>query len=84
VGKAAGEKYTLFLGGNVQGTRMAFHYKDFVLREDLIPTLVPVLTHYKAERQEGESFGDFCFRQGPEALAAYAESVPVGATEDAA
>jgi len=84
VGKAAGEKYTLFLGGNVQGTRMAFNYKDFVLREDLIPTLLPVLMHYKAERQEGESFGDFCFRQGPEALAAYAESIPVGATEDAA
>ncbi|MFN0051328.1 MAG: NADPH-dependent assimilatory sulfite reductase hemoprotein subunit [Planctomycetales bacterium] len=68
VGKAAGEKYTLFLGGNAEGTRLAYIYKDMVPKEDLIPTLVPVFTRFKAQRQTGESFGDFCHRVGKEAL----------------
>jgi sulfite reductase (ferredoxin) len=72
VGKAAGEKYTLYLGGNAEGTRLAFIYKDMVAKDDLVPTLVPILTQYKAERQEGESFGDFCHRVGKEALEAFA------------
>lgn len=70
VGKAAGEKYTLYLGGNAEGTRLAFIYKDMVAKDDLVPTLVPILTLYKAERQEGESFGDFCHRMGKESLEA--------------
>ena len=72
VGKAAGEKYTLFLGGNVQGTRLGFIYADFVEREKIIPTLSPVFNFYRMERQSGESFGDFCNRQGKESLEAHA------------
>ncbi|HTI51973.1 MAG TPA: NADPH-dependent assimilatory sulfite reductase hemoprotein subunit, partial [Planctomycetaceae bacterium] len=72
VGKAAGEKYTLYLGGNAEGTRLAFIYKDMVAKDDLVPTLVPVLTQYKAERRNGESFGDFCHRVGKESLESFA------------
>lgn len=68
VGKTLG-KYTIFLGGNVQGTRLAFNYKDLVTQDDLVPSLVPVLNQFKAERQSGESFGDFCTRKGKEGLA---------------
>ena len=69
VGKAAGEKYTVFLGGNAQGTRLAFLFKDMVPKEDIVPALLPVLTRFNAERQSGESFGDFCHRLGKDVLA---------------
>lgn len=67
VGKTLG-KYTIFLGGNVQGTRLAFNYKDLVPLEGLVPSVIPVLNQYKAQRQNGESLGDFCARLGKEGL----------------
>ena len=69
VGKAVG-KYTLFLGGNPEGTRLCYIYKDMVPEKDIVPTLSPLLGVYKAERHDGESFGDYCARVGQEALAA--------------
>lgn len=69
VGKAVG-KYTVFLGGNPEGTRLCFIYKDLVPGEEIASTLSPVLGLYKAERSEGESFGDFCHRIGLEDLQA--------------
>lgn len=68
VGKAVG-KYTLFLGGNTEGTQLCFIYKDLVPHEELVDTLSPVLALYKAERQEGESFGNYCARIGADDLA---------------
>ena len=68
VGKAAGEKYTVYLGGNAEGTRLAFLYRDSVPKDEIAPTVVPVLTYFKASRQNGESFGDFCHRVGKEAI----------------
>ncbi len=70
VGKAVG-KYTMFLGGNPEGTRLGFIYKDMVPAEDIVPTLIPLLTAYKADRKGTESFGDFCARKGQDALEAY-------------
>jgi sulfite reductase (ferredoxin) len=69
VGKQAGVggafgKYTIYLGGNVQGTRLAWIYKDSVPQDDIVPTLVKVLRFYKGNRINGESFGDFCHRLG--------------------
>ncbi|MBI1344817.1 NADPH-dependent assimilatory sulfite reductase hemoprotein subunit [bacterium] len=69
VGKTLG-KYTIFLGGNAEGTRLGFIYQDLVPQEELVKTLSPVLLQYKAERKPGESFGDFCARLGKEALKA--------------
>ena len=71
VGKAVG-KYTMFLGGNPEGTRLGFIYKDMVPMADIVPTLVPLLTAFKADRKGSESFGDFCTRKGQEALESYA------------
>lgn len=68
VGKAAGEKYTVFLGGNAEGTRLAYIFKDMVPKEEIVPTLVPVFARFKSERRNCESFGDFCHRVGKEAL----------------
>ena len=73
VGKAVG-KYTVFLGGNPEGTRLGFIYKDMVPLEDIVPMLKPLLSAYKANRKGHESFGDFCTRSGQESLEAYAGS----------
>lgn len=67
VGKAVG-KYTVFLGGNPEGTRLCFIYKDMVPQDEIATTLSPVLGRYKADRQDGESFGDYCARIGLEGL----------------
>ena len=46
VGKAK-LKYTLFLGGNTEGTRMAFLYKDMVPLEEITHVLSPLFAYYK-------------------------------------
>jgi len=67
VGKTVG-KYTIYLGGRLLGDRLAFLYKDLVRLEEIVPTLVPVLTRFKAERNPGETLGDFCHRIGSAGL----------------
>jgi sulfite reductase (ferredoxin) len=69
VGKTA-DKYTIFLGGRVVGDRLNFIYQDKVPTAEVVPTLVTVFKHFKDARQEGETFGDFCHRQGAEQLLA--------------
>ena len=75
VGKQAGVggaqgKYTIYLGGNAQGTRLAYIYKDSVPQAEIASTLATALRFYKANRVNGESFGDFCHRKGPSELQA--------------
>lgn len=72
VGKAKG-KYTIFLGGRLLGDRLSFIYKDLVPAEEVIPELAAVFAFFKSAREEGETFGDFCHRQGAEALVEGAE-----------
>ncbi|QDV19417.1 Sulfite reductase [ferredoxin] [Gimesia panareensis] len=67
VGKAVG-KYTVYLGGNSLGNRLAFIYDDLVPLTEVTSRLSPVLEYFKEERQPGEAFGDFCHRMGKEAL----------------
>jgi sulfite reductase (ferredoxin) len=64
----SGDKYTLFVGGHVMGHRLNFQLKDLIPRADVVPTLLPILERFRAERQNGESFGDYCLRQGAEKL----------------
>lgn len=71
VGKAKG-KYTLFLGGNLIGSRVGFIYRDMVPLEEIATVCAPILEYYKETREEGEGFGDFCARKGQEDLEAYA------------
>jgi sulfite reductase (ferredoxin) len=78
VGKTLG-KYTIYVGGNATGTRLGFIYKDLVPFDDVVPALAPLLAWYKADRQNGESVGDFCHRLGKEAILAHAERTAVQA-----
>jgi sulfite reductase (ferredoxin) len=66
----SGDKYTLYVGGHFLGHRLSFVLKDLVPHADIVPTLVPVLERFRAERLEGEAFGDFCQRTGAERLRA--------------
>lgn len=63
VGKSRG-KYTVYLGGNAEGTRLAFLFRDQVPLEEIAQSVSPILSYFKAERTETESFGDFCHRKG--------------------
>ena len=77
VGKAK-DKYTLFLGGGWLGNRLAYIYKDLVPSDQVVNEIVAVASAYKANRQEGESLGDFCDRIGKDDLLTLAESSAVG------
>jgi sulfite reductase (ferredoxin) len=79
VGKTLG-KYTIFVGGNPQGTRLGFIYRDLVPQADLIPAVLPLFEQYKAQRQAGEGLGDFCTRLGVAALDGAQPPVAKGST----
>jgi sulfite reductase (ferredoxin) len=72
--------YTIFLGGRTIGDRLNVEFKDYVPYDRIVAELRPVFARFKAERLDGESFGDFCDRLGVEELArsAVAELDPVG------
>jgi len=67
-GKSGEGKYTIFVGGNMIGTRMNVILKDLVLRSQIVPTLKPLLKCFKDNAQPGETLGDFFHRWGVEAL----------------
>ena len=63
VGKSRG-KYTVYLGGNAEGTRLAFLFRDQVPLEEIAKSVSPILEYFKTDRVGLESFGDFCHRKG--------------------
>ncbi len=68
----SGEKYTLYLGGSTLGGRLNETFQDLVPRDQIVPLLKKVLTQFKQDRANGESFGDYCHRLGNEKLCAIA------------
>ena len=92
VGKAR-NRYTLFLGGSVHGTRLGFLYRDMVPLEEIAAVVSPALAYFKQAgrdvgRPGGETFGDFCARVGKDDLERYekemaAESDTLGGEIDA-
>ncbi len=67
VGKAVG-KYTILVGGRMLGNRLNVIYKYMVPLREVVKELVPLLVYFKADREPGESLGDFCHRNGIEKL----------------
>jgi sulfite reductase (ferredoxin) len=72
VGKTVG-KYTILVGGRLLGDRLNFIYRDLIAAEDVVPTLVPLFVYFKSDRQDGETFGDFCHRKGAADLVAWTD-----------
>ncbi len=63
-----GTKYTLYIGGDSYGRRLNTELQDGVPLDQIAPKLTAIFTLYKADRQAGEPFGDYCERVGIEAL----------------
>jgi sulfite reductase (ferredoxin) len=68
VGKAV-DRYTLLLGGNIAGTRLAFKFRDMLSIREILDVLRRIMASFAATRLPQESFGDFCYRIGAERLA---------------
>lgn len=68
------DRYTIFLGGRMEGTRLNWQYQDLVPLTEIVSTLRPLFVFYKEHRTPGEAFGDFCERVGLEALQQFAAS----------
>lgn len=68
----SGEKYGVYLGGSSLGTRLNFLFQDLVLRDQIVPLVKKVLVKYKEDRQDAETFGDYCARHGVEKICAIA------------
>ena len=66
VGRAA-ELYSIFVGGDFEGTRLSFPLADKIRAEAIVPTLDPLLAAFAAKRRTAEGFGDFCARIGADA-----------------
>jgi hypothetical protein len=66
----SGDKFTVFVGGDVLGTHLNFLLRDLVPVAEIVPLLVLLLEHFKQERRAGEGFGAYCRRSGVEALQA--------------
>jgi sulfite reductase (ferredoxin) len=60
----SGSKYTLYIGGDSYGRRINVEVQDSVPIEQLAGKLKNVFAAFKAERQNGELFGDYCHRVG--------------------
>ncbi len=60
----SGDKYSIFVGGNLLGTRLGYMLKDLVPLRDIVPLLSQLLETYTSSRLPGEGFGDFWHRQG--------------------
>ncbi len=72
VGRTPGT-YTFYIGGSLRGDRLNFVLKDKVPYAELIPTLLPILSSYKENKSEDESFGDYCARMGKDSLLSLVE-----------
>lgn len=62
--------YSIYLGGSPLATRIATLYTHNVPLERIGQTLRPLLDAWIRERRSQESFGDYCYRTGVEALRA--------------
>ncbi len=63
VGKSPG-KYNIYLGAAFNGSRLNILYKANAPVAEIVPLLGPIIRRYAAERNTGESFGDFVIRAG--------------------
>ncbi len=63
------DSYAIYLGGDFEGTRLNRLVFARVKLDDIAATLEPLFAFFARARRQGESFGDFCHRHEPAALA---------------
>jgi sulfite reductase (ferredoxin) len=57
-------KYQVYVGGNLEGNRLAELYADLVPLDRLAATVRPLFERFRDDRLPGERFGDFWARTG--------------------
>lgn len=67
IGRAP-NKYNLYVGGDHEGTRLNELLKETVLLDELPIEIGKLITRWRAERHDGEDFGDWSHRIGVEGL----------------
>jgi sulfite reductase (ferredoxin) len=72
VGRVPGA-YAIYVGGDFEGTRLSFQFRDRVRAEKIGETMAPLVAAFASGRRDGEGFGDFCARLGQDALLALSE-----------
>ncbi|RMF64281.1 MAG: sulfite reductase, ferredoxin dependent [Cyanobacteria bacterium J069] len=72
------EAYQLWLGADPNQTRLGLVYMDKMPIQDLEKTLEPLFVFFKQKRNADESFGDFTYRVGLEALRQFAAKYQSG------
>jgi sulfite reductase (ferredoxin) len=72
----SGDKFVVYVGGRTLGDRLNFELRDLTPRAEIVPTLLPLLKRYREERNDNESFGEYCARIGPESARATAMVTP--------
>jgi sulfite reductase (ferredoxin) len=60
--------YSVFVGGDFEGTRLNTSLADKVALREIAEVLDPLFALYASTRLDGEGFGDFCHRAGLPAL----------------
>ena len=80
VGRSA-DRYTVYVGGTMLGTRLGVAYADLVPRAELVAVLRPLLERYRWERLPNERFGDWVHRVGVEPVRARARRPADGTAE---
>jgi sulfite reductase (ferredoxin) len=60
--------YSLYLGGDFEGTRLNEPMADKLALAEIADALDPIFGLFAGSRAPGEGFGDFCHRLGREAL----------------
>lgn len=60
------EHYSIFVGGDFEGTRLNEKLFDKVPFDNITTALDPMFALYKANRNVNEGFGNFCYRHGIE------------------
>ena len=58
------ERYNLYLGAAFDGSRLGKLYAEDVHAADITAKLDPLFAAYRAQREQGERFGDFLIRTG--------------------
>lgn len=61
IGTAYG-KYNLYIGGDNEGTRLNFKYKEHLEEKEILEHLEKLFFDFANKRNEGEKFGDFAYR----------------------
>jgi sulfite reductase (ferredoxin) len=69
----APDRYSVFVGGRLDGSRVNWLFKELIPGEALLATVRPLLLAFSRERKPDEMFGDFCTRVGRKALQAFSD-----------